>query len=150
MRRAAARGALLLTLLAAAACAQRGDPVRQCIDDILAAANKRDATAVMQRVAGVFQARDGTSRSDVEAMLRRDFAAYESLSVRAEDMKIDRTDDSVLVTLTARLSGRPRALGGLEAILPRESSYRFDLRLAPDGKTWRVVWADWSPTGAEK
>jgi hypothetical protein len=143
MRRAMGLAAALLALVAAA-CGRRVDPVRQCVDDIVAAANKRDAGAVMERVAGTFQAKNGTSRSEVEATLRRYFAAYESLDVHAEDMKIDRTDDSVFITLTAHLSGRPRAIGGLDAILPRESTYRFDFRLAPDGQTWRVVWADWA------
>lgn len=144
--------AALLTVagLAAVACGgAKRDPARRTVDEIVAAAEARDAAAIVERLAPDFQGADGSGRADAEANLRRYLAAYESLGVRLSEFTIESAASAARVRFRADLSGRPRAIGGLDGILPRSSAYRFDLRLAPaaDGGRWVVTWAAWEPVG---
>src|SRR5689334_12720283 len=114
---------LALSLLAAAAlfpcgCKPAGDPVRGTLDRIAAAAHARDASAVMANLTADFQAGDGSSRADDEALLRQYFAAYESLDVRLEDVRIERSDSTARVRLRAVMTGRPREVAGPPARFP--------------------------------
>lgn len=135
----------LVAILVGAACGEKGDPARRTIDEIVAAAEKRDAAAVIERLAPDFQAADGSGRSDAEMTVRRYLAAYQRLGVRISDFQIERAAGAARARFRAELSGTPRNIGGLEGILPRSSTYRFDLRLAPasDGGRWLVTWASW-------
>jgi hypothetical protein len=145
MRRAFFRLAASLALLALSRCGPPADPVRATLDRVVAAARGRDASAVLREVAADFQAADGSSRADDEALLQRYFAAYESLDVRVEDVQIERAENSARVRLRAVMSGKPRSVGGLSGLLPSSASYDFDLRLSRDGKEWKIAWASWAP-----
>lgn len=127
------------------ACGEKGDPVRQTLDQVVAAAQERDAEAVAQHLAPDFQAADGSGRADAQATLRRYLAAYEQLSVRLSDVTIERGPSAARVTFRADVSGTPRKIGGLEGFLPRSSAYRFELRLVPEGERWKIAWASWEP-----
>ena len=132
-------------LFAANGCGKKSDPARQTIDEIVAAAEARDAGAIVERLASDFQAADGSGRADAEAVLRRYLAAYESLGVRISDVTMEQAAGAARARFRAELSGKPRSVGGLDGILPRSSTYRFDLRLAPEseGGRWVVTWASW-------
>ena len=143
MRRAASIG--LLVLLDLLGCAKKGDPIRETIDAVVAAANARDTASLMARVAPEFEAADGASRLDVEMRLNRYFAAYEILEVSVSDVRIEKGDGAALVRLRARMSGQPRAVGGLTGLLPSEAKYDFELRLVNDGEAWKLGWAAWEP-----
>jgi hypothetical protein len=144
-RSPAFRALILCALVAAGACGEKGDPARRTIDEIVAAAEKRDAGAIVERLAPDFQAADGSGRADAETTLRRYLAAYERLSIRISDLTIERAAGAARARFRADLSGTPRQIGGLEGLIPRSSAYRFDLRLAPaaDGGRWLVSWATW-------
>jgi hypothetical protein len=144
-RRTLFRAIGLIALLAAAGCGAKGDPARRTLDEIVAAAQKRDAGAVVERLAPDFQAADGSGRAEAEATLRRYLAAYERLDVRISDVTIERAAGAARARFRADLSGNPRKVGGLDGWLPRKSVYRFDLRLAPQGAEgrWLVTWAGW-------
>lgn len=140
------RALALLTLLvaSASACREKGDPVRQTLDRLVAAAEDRDAGDFVESLAPDFRAADGTGRADAEATVRRYFAAYESLDVRISDVSIERAAGAARVRFRADLSGKPRSIGGLEGLLPAKSAYRFDLRLSPaEAGRWLVSWASW-------
>jgi hypothetical protein len=141
------RALVLAAIFAATACGEKGDPVLRTIDEIVAAAQKRDAAAVVEHLASDFQAADGSGRADAETTLRRYLAAYERLGVRVSDLAIERAAGAARARFRADLSGTPRKIGGLEGLFPRSSAYRFDLRLAPapDGGRWLVTWASWEP-----
>jgi hypothetical protein len=125
-------------------CGGGSDPVRATIDEIVRAAEKRDASSVMDRLSADFQAADGSGRADAEAMLRRYLAAYESLNVRISDLTIERAAGAARARFRAELSGKPRQIAGLDGWLPRTSSYKFDLRLSPDsGGRWLITSAGW-------
>ena len=140
---------LAFSFLAAAAlfawgCKPAGDPVRGTLDRIAAAARARDASAVMANLTADFQAGDGGSRADVEALLRRYFAAYESLDVRLEDVRIERSDSTARVRLRAVLTGHPRDVAGLSGLLPSAAKYDFDFRMSKDGPGWKIAWGSWA------
>jgi len=125
-------------------CGGGSDPVRATIDEMVRAAEKRDASSVMDRLAPDFQAADGTGRADTESALRGYFAAYERLGVRISELKIERAAGAARARFRADLSGKPRQVAGLDGWLPRTASYRFDLRLSPDSTgRWLVTSAGW-------
>ena len=126
-------------------CARGGDPARECLDALVRAAHERDASAFFDRVAADFQAADGSTRADAEALLRRYFAGYEILDVTVSDVTIEKAENAARVRFRAELSGQPRKIGGLDSFLPRTSSYDFDMRLTPEGGKWKVAWAEWNP-----
>lgn len=145
MRRIFSRVLAASALFAAlASCHRKGDPVREAVDDLAAAARDRDAAAFMKQVAPDFQGADGSRRADVEEMVRRYFAAYESLDVKLEEMTIERSENAALVRFRADLSGRARKIGGLDGILPSSSKLRVEARLAPHDGRWQLEWASWS------
>ena len=119
--------------------------MRAVLDRMVAAAHARDAADVMANVGADFQAADGSSRADDEALLRRYFAAYESLDVRLEDVQIERSENAARVRLRAVMSGKPRDVAGLAGLLPSSAKYDFDLRMSRDGGSWKVAWASWTP-----
>jgi hypothetical protein len=137
---------LALLVASAAGCGEKGDPVRQALDRLKAAAEERDAGGFVSGLAPDFRAEDGTGRAEADATLRRYFAAYQSLDVKTSDVSVERAADAARVRFRAELSGKPRSLGGggLEGLLPARSAYRFDLRLSPGaGGRWLVTWAAW-------
>lgn len=131
----------LLLLLGMAGCRKHGDPVRESLDDLAHAAEKRNASAALELIAPDYQG--SGSRADVEADLRRYLAAYESLSVKLSDLKIERGPDAARVTFRADLSGTPRKLGGLDGLLPRSAAYRFEVNMAVYDGRWKIYKASW-------
>lgn len=82
-------------------------------------------------------------KADVALSLKRYFAAYESLSISLADVAVQRGDASARARFTVRMSGRPRAVAGLEGLLPRASRWRFDVRLEAEKDGWRITEAAW-------
>jgi hypothetical protein len=136
-----------ISLALALACRPSGDPVRDCLDAMTRAAHDRDAAALFERVASDFQAGDGTSRADAQALVRRYLAAYEILDVTLHDVTIERSEGAARARFRAELAGQPRKIGGLDALFPRTSTYDFDVRLVPEKGEWRVAWAAWKVEG---
>jgi len=136
---------LAAAVILAGGCGPARDPVRSTLDRIAAAAHARDAAAVMANLTADFQGGDGSSRADDEALLRQYFAAYESLDVRLEDVRIERSDSTARVRLRAVMTGRPREVAGLSGLLPSSAKYDFDFRMSKDGAGWKVAWASWNP-----
>jgi len=136
---------LLAVCIGITRCREKRDPVRETLDRLVQAAEERDSTSVVAYLAQGFQASDGSGRADAEATLRRYFAAYEDLEVKLSDLSIERAPAAARVSFRADLSGAPRKIGGIEGWLPRSSSYRFELRLVPEGNRWKVAWASYSP-----
>jgi hypothetical protein len=139
-------GAVLAALLLSARCAPK-DPVRATLDAIVRAANARDAKALFDRVANGFSAADGSGRAEARGMVERYFAAYEILNVSIGDVRVERGGDAARVRFRASMSGQPRRVGGLEGLVPSSAAYDFDLRLAPEGGSLKVTWAQWNPAG---
>jgi hypothetical protein len=129
------------------ACGEKGDPVRRTLDGIAKAANARDAQAVLQNLTTDFRDENGEGRAEVEGTIRRYFAAFQSLNVTFRDVTIERAPNAAHASFRAELSGQPRKIAGLEGLLPRSSSYHFDLRLVPEEGKWKVAWASWLEEG---
>lgn len=139
--RTASLGAALLLV----SCGRAGDPVRDCLARTVAAAEKRDADAVMSRVAEGFRDAEGGGKADAAALVRRTLGAYESLSLSLTDVAIERGPVAAQAKFRVRMSGKPRAVGGLDAILPRSSRWSFDVRLEAGPGGWKIAWASWTP-----
>lgn len=136
---------LFLVLLSPSACHRaRRDPVMACLTGAVAAAESRSADGVMSRVAEGFRDGEGGGKADAAALVRRSLAAYESLSLALSDVAIDRGQAAAQAKFKVRMSGRPRAVGGLDGLLPRSSNWSFDVRLEPGTGGWMITWASWT------
>jgi hypothetical protein len=133
----------LILLFLFLACRRESDPVRATLDRVVKAAQARDVRALVENLTADYRDAEGQTPADVAATLRRYFAAYEILDVRLSDVEIDRAPEAARVTFRAEFSGQPRKLGGLDRFLPSASTYRFEVRLVPEGNRWRIAWATW-------
>jgi len=122
---------------------RESDPIRATLDRVVKAARARDSRAVVENLTGNYRDAEGQTSADVAATLRRIFAAYEIIDVRLSDLEIDRAPDAARVTFRADFSGQPSKLGGLDRFVPSTSTYRFEVRLVPEGNRWKVAWASW-------
>jgi len=140
------RRSLTAVLALCLACHREGgDPVRQTLDKLVQAADKRDAAAVVANLSETYRDAEGQAPPDVAAVLRRYFAAYEILSVKISSVEIERAPEAARARFRAELSGQPVKLGALDRFLPSASKYDFDVRMVPEGGRWKVAWASWQP-----
>ena len=144
MKRAAQASALAACALLLASCRAPRDPVAECLAGAVAAAEKRDAGGVMARVADGFQGNEGGGKADAAALVGRTLAAYESLSLTISDLAVERGPAAAQAKFRVKMSGRPRAVGGLDGLLPRSSRWSFDARLEPGPGGWKIASASWS------
>ena len=143
-RRPLACAAAALAVLFSAGCGAKRDPVRDAVDAMAKAANARDESALFSHVAGNFQAADGSGLAEAKSLVQRAFAAYEILNVTFSNVQIERAEGAARVRFRAEMSGQPRKIGGLDGLLPSSAKYDFDLRMVPEGGTWKVAWAQWT------
>lgn len=136
-------GVLALSL----ACREKADPVREVLDRMVQAAQARDAPGVVENLAADFRDAAGSDAAEASATLRRYFAAYETVSLRIEDLTIERAPEAARARFRVVFTGRPRKLGGLDRFLPSASTYAFDMRLVPEGGRWKAAWASWEEEG---
>jgi hypothetical protein len=116
----------------------------ECLKGAVAAAEKRDADGVMAFVVEEFRDAGGGGKPDPAALVRRTLAAYESLSLMLSDVAIERGHDAAQAKFRVRMSGKPRAASGLDAILPRSSRWSFDVRLEAGAGGWKITSASWT------
>ena len=145
MRPVARAPALAACVLLLASCGAPRDPVTECLKGAVAAAEKRDADGVMARVAEGFRDAEGGGKADAAALVRRYLGAYESLSLTLSDVAVERGPAAAHAKFRVRMSGRPRAVGGLDGLLPRSSRWSFDVRLEAGPGGWKIASAAWSP-----
>ncbi len=140
---------IALALLGVAACArQKVDPVDALLASLERAAEARDAEALGRHLAGDFTGAHGLVRADALAEAGRYLAAYESVSVEIAQVETTRADDSAHVRCLVAFSGRPRRVLGLDALLPPDAAYRFELDLVRGEAGWQVRRAEWEPAAA--
>lgn len=138
--------AAALTLLASCGREAR-DPVSEILNRVTRAAESRDAGAVAGHLSEGFRDGDGGSRADAADLLRRYLAAYESISLTLSDVTLERGPQAARATFKVGMSGKPRAVSGLEGLLPRASAWRFELRLELEKGSWKITWASWRRLG---
>jgi hypothetical protein len=134
-------------ILAAAACSRAArDPVRAMLDELAAAAEARDADRALARISGGFQGRGVANKAELATMLRRYFAAYESIGIELHGVEIEHEGGRMArVRCVVAFSGQARKAFGLEGLLPPSAAYHFDLAAANEDETWRVTRASWEP-----
>ncbi len=138
--------AAVLGLTAAAAwcaCRRSGDPIQDLLKGLERAAEAREAGPFEAALAADFRTSEGMARPEAVQLLRRYFAAYETIKVEVYDVSIERDGDTARVTLRADLDGRPLRVGPLAGFLPPEAMARFDLGLKREGEQWRIATAAW-------
>jgi hypothetical protein len=128
-----------------AGCRERGDPIRETLDRIVRSTRDRDAKGIAAQLAADYRDAAGNGVLDVEGLLRGYFAAYQSVEVTLNDLSIERSEGAARARFRVDLSGKPRESSGLAGLVPSTQSYRFDVRLTPNGAGWKIAWAAWEP-----
>jgi len=126
-----------------------GDPVEALLDELEAAAEDRDAERFTARLASGFRGQGRFSREEAGARLRRYFAAYESVGLTVYGVEVDPRPQGPTVRCIVEFSGRARAIGGLQGLLPPSAVYRFTLETAEAGERLEVLGADWRVVDTE-
>jgi hypothetical protein len=141
---------LLAAALALSGACSRAprDPVQALLADLEAAAEARDADRFAARLSPAFVTGDGMSRTDAVALLRRYLAGYENVALKVYGTEVERAGNTARVRTIVEFSGRARAIGGLDGLLPPEAAYRFDLETAEEDGTWRVRSTRWEQVTA--
>jgi len=127
----------LLALLLIAACAEK-DPVVRTIDQIVDAAEERDAGAVAE-----FLASDYPGRAETERELRRYLFGYRTIDITVRELKSQRAQSGGWATFRVDFIGVPKEIGGLDQFLPRSATYRFALDFVAESGDWKVSRAQW-------
>lgn len=136
--------AALVGALSAPGCARpSGDPVRALVDELVAAGEARDADRILARLSESFRGQDALVKADVQASLRRYFAAYESIDLEVFDVVAEPAEGATRVRTRIGFSGKGIRGFGLEGLLPPSAVYRFDLDARDEDGTWRVTRASW-------
>jgi hypothetical protein len=145
-RRDAVRALLGAVLLAA--CGGSRDPVQGLLDELRDAAEARDAGRFTARLGDGFEGAGGMHKAEAEAMLRRYFAAYESVDLEVYGIETERTGSSARVRYVVEFSGEASKAFGLRGFLPPSAAYRFELEVTDEGGTWKVRRASWRRASA--
>jgi hypothetical protein len=135
--------ALVAIALAAAGCGPKKDPIQALVDGLEEAVDHRDVDGVRDRVSEDFRGQGGITRAEALSMLRRYFAAYESVDAEVYDLEVQRGQGAADVKFLAEFSGKGQSFGGLNGLLPPGAAYRFDLHVVDQSGTWRVQRAAW-------
>ncbi|HEX7613754.1 MAG TPA: hypothetical protein VF554_00625 [Thermoanaerobaculia bacterium] len=139
------RAAIPVACLFLSSCGAPRDPVTECLKGAVTAAEKRDADGVLARVAEGFRDGEGGGKADAAALVRRYLGAYESLSLTLSNLAVERGPAAAHAKFRVQMSGKPRAVGGLDGLLPRSSRWSFDVRLEAGAGGWKIASAVWSP-----
>ena len=127
----------------ALACGTPRDPVLALLDELVAAAEARDAARFAAQLSPAFQGPAGMERLEAESALRRYFAAYESIGLDLYAVETEREQTATRVRCRVEFSGQARKALGFEGLLPPSAAYRFDLELTRESGTFRVSRAAW-------
>ena len=128
--------------LALAGCGPTKDPVKALLDEVVEAAQERDADAVAEHLADDLST-GSLGKVETTRLLRQYLAAYKALDVSLSNVETLQRAGSAKVKFRARLTGVPQTFGGLGDLVPSSATYDFDitLREAPGG--WLISQMSW-------
>jgi hypothetical protein len=140
-------GIACLALTGASGCSRKpADPVAALLAELEAAAEARDAERFARGVSAEFKDLDGMDKANTLLLLKRYFAAYESISIDVYGVEIEHGDGEARVRCVVEMKGRTRRLPGLEGFAPPDAAYRFEVGAADEAGVWRVRSARWEST----
>ena len=142
LRHSLSMALVVLTALILTGCGPSKDPVKALLDDVVAAAEDRDAQAVAELLADDVEA-GGMDKSALSGTLRQYLAAYQALDVALSDVKSVQRAGSARVTFTARLTGVPKTFGSLGDLVPKNAAYDFELVLRETPAGWLISQISW-------
>ena len=146
VRRRLAGGLLVLAL---SSCAGPGEEarVRASVAEMMRAAEKRDADAVMSRVASDFADFEGRDRAAAERLIRSYFERFRGIVIHGlgSEVEISSADAEAAVRLDVVLTNAAAEV--FKRLAASIALYRFRLELRKEGKEWLVAYAAWEEIG---
>jgi len=144
---------LVIALLVAPGCrCSRESPeerVRETIDDAVQAVRERDIKPLARAVSDSYADRERNDKQKILSLVRMHFVLHPNLYLMA---KVDSVDcpsptEARVIMFAAMASVPPGVVPD-----PRRISadvFRFDLAMADEDGTWRVVSASWAPASVK-
>ncbi len=136
--------ALLLAGVAAAyliyrSCSKEDDAViRAAIQEMVAAAEARDAQKFMDHFSGHYHDREGNNAFILFQMVRNIFSQVDELKVRVEDVSVVVTGDQAFVTLSVVAAASRQ--GQIQYPFGREESPEHPrITFQKEGLSWKIV-----------
>lgn len=141
------RSLLLLSVLAVASCGGDDSPeaqVRAVVAEAEAAAEARDASALLDLIADDYRDGRGNGAEEIRRYVRGYLIAHQSihLLVRIEELELKAAD---LARLRATVAMVGREAESAAAWDLAADVHEFDVTLAREDGEWRVTRADWRP-----
>src|ERR1700687_5303433 len=103
---------------------------RTLIEDLRAAAEDRNADAIVLRLNGDFRGTGGMDRAEALETLKRFFTAYQTLRVDVSNVEITRLSSRIAdVRCKVEFRGTAKRVAGLDALLPPTAVYRVELHV---------------------
>jgi hypothetical protein len=135
--------AAAVALLLCAGCAGKDDP-KEPIVKAAKAVEDRDAEAVARWLAPSYHDAEHENPQAVVLHVRQILAGYDRLSISIRQLEVEDLGGSRRARFRAELSGTPKNVPGLEAILPRSSAWDFEVSIVSVEGKWKIASASWS------
>ena len=123
-------------------CGAPKDPVKALLDDVVEAAQDRDADAIAEHLADDLSA-GSLGKDEMTRLLRQYLAAYKALDVSLSGVESVQRAGSAQVKFRARLTGVPQTFGGLGDLVPSSATYDFDVILRETPSGWLISQISW-------
>jgi ketosteroid isomerase-like protein len=139
------RSILLLTAIAVTSCSGDTSPeaqVRAVVAEAEAAAEARDASALLDLIADDYRDGRGNGAEEIRRYVRGYLMAHQSvhLLVRVEELELKATDLARLRATVAMVGREAESAAAWELAA---DVHEFDVTLAREDGEWRVTRADW-------
>jgi hypothetical protein len=140
------RKAAICLLLLFVSCREK-DPIAHLIGEVTDAAEKRDASAVIEHLSSTYSDANG-GRRDVELALKRYFFAYKSIDITVQQLETSHSASAGQASFRVLFLSAPKSIGGMDQFLPRSASYLFDVWLVKEKGDWKIATAQWREAGS--
>ncbi len=141
--------ALVAMIVTLVACAPEPtapeQALRAWVDAMRAAAEARDAGAIMDRISASYADGRGNDRDDIERMLRGAFLRYRQVALvaRIDDIRVI-ADTAAEIDMTLAMAGTKNTPIGFGA-----DAYRVEMELELVGRDWQLLAARWASSGEQ-
>lgn len=132
---------LLIFMVSMIDCSSK-DPVSLLMAELEAAAEARDVDGFEHRLDPGFSGNGSVSREEALAMLRRNFAAYERISLDITNVERSKSGDRL--NFRVDFLGQANTAFNLQNLLPSTAAYQFELQLVEKEGTLMVQKAFWT------
>ncbi len=142
---------ILVSLLIFSACAKgfsEEDKLKQIVNEMAEAGQKKDIDGVRKNISKSYKDQDGNDYDSIRRLLLYHFIRAETVSIFVRSVDIEVKGDTALVKTNVILV-RGKEVKSISDIIPESATgYRFEMIFKKENKDWKVVSGSWQDVGA--